>query len=317
VAYNPDEDFYMDEYGQLILDAEGYPIRRRYDSEDNIVPILRDADGNFAPPTEGSLNRDFYTDVEGNMLMDKNGLPLRKRFDSQGHILLPTIDEDGHVIAPEGGKPKREFYADEDGRELVDKDGNPIEIKYDRHGNAIPLAHDQDGNFVAPQGGKPHRKKEMETATATWGVTCNLGLVCRHPILGDMEPRPPLVYPETPGWWERQEYIKETLYDHEVYSRPNNDPHPMWDKIEHMTWHEFIEPGPWISGNCTSNMTRSLLEMVGMPAGNFKHEHRMKEGDYFPDEEDIGTSAWKEKVENAAKSKREKRDKRDITEQEQ
>jgi len=93
------------------------------------------------------------------------------------------------------------------------------------------------------------RKQEQRFVTATWGVDCRLALVCRHPILGDMQPRPPMVFPETPEVWEEKGYTEKTLYDHECYSRnvSNDVPNDDWKNMEPLTYAEVTETGPWLA----------------------------------------------------------------------
>jgi len=118
---------------------------------------------------------------------------------------------------------------------------------------------------------------------ATWGVNNRLALVCRHPVLGDMEPRPPLMYPETPEWWDRKGYLPETLYDHEVYSRANDDVIRNWEGMEHMTYKDFVEEGPWLFQGLLKNTHSSYAKLVQMPVGFKKRIRKDQEGDHFPE----------------------------------
>jgi len=107
-------------------------------------------------------------------------------------------------------------------------------------------------------------------SVARWAVTSRLTLVCHHPVLGDLQPRPAIVYPETPDWWHRQGYLPRTLYDHEVYSNANEDTIKNWDNMEHMSYKEFITSGPWLSG-CLQNATASYRALVHVPRGFSQH----------------------------------------------
>jgi len=107
-------------------------------------------------------------------------------------------------------------------------------------------------------------------SVARWAVTSRLTLVCQHPVLGDLQPRPAIVYPETPDWWHRQGYLPRTLYDHEVYSNANEDTIKNWDNMEHMSYKDFITPGPWLSG-CLQNATASYRALVHVPREFSRH----------------------------------------------
>jgi len=95
-----------------------------------------------------------------------------------------------------------------------------------------------------------------------------------------MEPRPSLIYPETPEWWDRQGYVPQTLYDHEVYSRSNDDTVVDWDDMEHMSYKDFIDSGPWLSGDL-KNMQESCKSLIQMPREFVKHLRARKDGDCF------------------------------------
>jgi len=98
-------------------------------------------------------------------------------------------------------------------------------------------------------------KQSNRRVSATWGVDCRLALVCRHPILGDMQARPPMVFPETPQRWEEIGYMATTLYDHECYSRDvrNDKPDPNWENMEPLTYTEVTETGPWLASGFSPN----------------------------------------------------------------
>lgn len=67
---------------------------------------------------------------------------------------------------------------------------------------------------------------------------------------------------ETPEWWEQQQYLKQTLYDHEIYSRDNDDPYPGWDDMDHLTYKDFVDAGPWLQG---TQFTLLILSVILYP----------------------------------------------------
>ncbi|XP_012946244.1 uncharacterized protein LOC106013918 [Aplysia californica] len=158
-------------------------------------------------------------------------------------------------------------------------------------GSFAVMTHSRSGGSSATSSRPGSGRKRFETGVATWGVNCRLGLICQHPVLGDMLPRPALIYPETPEWWERQGYLPETLYDHEVYSRLNDDTLPNWGAIDHMTYKDFVEAGPWLTQANLQNMQASLQDMVRMPKKFQKFIRPPRPDDFFPQ------SAKKQKAE--------------------
>ncbi|GFR86059.1 DPY30 domain-containing protein 1 [Elysia marginata] len=83
---------------------------------------------------------------------------------------------------------------------------------------------------------------------ATWRYTWRHHLICEHPVLGDMVARPPIMPRETPDWWEQQNFIPQTMYDHEIFSRDNDDIVQGYDPVKPgLTLRNFVTPGPYIS----------------------------------------------------------------------
>jgi len=77
----------------------------------------------------------------------------------------------------------------------------------------------------------------------------------------------------------------ETLYDHEVYSRPNDDKYANYDAMDHMNWKDFIEPGQWLDRRLLKNANLSYKNLVQkIPDEKKKRIRKPREGDYFPPE---------------------------------
>lgn len=82
---------------------------------------------------------------------------------------------------------------------------------------------------------------------ATWRSAWQHNLICEHPYLGDLVARPPIMCRETPDWWEQQNFIPQTLYDHEVFSRENDDTVEGYDPdAPTLSLRQFVIPGPFI-----------------------------------------------------------------------
>ena len=104
------------------------------------------------------------------------------------------------------GKSQHKYQLDEDGNEFYrDEFGNR---RYSRMSTEVDSQDAHQDARHAPSGSRATGAK-LDKNHATWGVNCRLALVCQHPVLGDMEPRPPLMYPETPEWWDRKGYLPE------------------------------------------------------------------------------------------------------------
>lgn len=116
-------------------------------------------------------------------------------------------------------------------------------------------------NRIAPKGRKRHNP--ANSSIATWAVNNQNNLICQHPQLGDIQPRPALIYPETPEWWERQRFIKETLYDPEIYSCFHQTEYrdlDFMEEVDPMSFEEFVRPGPWVQVN-GAYLTQSQSEL--------------------------------------------------------
>ena len=66
-----------------------------------------------------------------------------------------------------------------------------------------------------------------------------------------------------------------------MYSRENNDALRDWDQMEHMTYKEFVQEGPWLTQGLLVNMQDSYVDMVKMPTVS----HKSKEGGFPPDQQ--------------------------------
>ncbi|RUS71696.1 hypothetical protein EGW08_020540, partial [Elysia chlorotica] len=85
----------------------------------------------------------------------------------------------------------------------------------------------------------------------SWRCDWRRQLVCEHPALGDLVPRPPLLPIENADWWQGRGFLPSVLYDSEIYTRDDSADDEMADcepVTPALTLRDFVRPGPWLSG---------------------------------------------------------------------
>ncbi|GFO47283.1 hypothetical protein PoB_007378800 [Plakobranchus ocellatus] len=157
------------------------------------------------------------------------------------------------------------------------------DIYYPESRKAEPSRVSRMRSMKAAPAERSYKSRAIPGLKVTWRWTGQQRLVCQHPTLGDMTPRPPIMpravnlglasrdiilqapitptgvfslntffvlfcLVETPDWWEQQNFQPEAFYDHETYSRENDDVLPTLDDpdLPKLTLRDFVTPGPWL-----------------------------------------------------------------------
>ncbi|KAK3801711.1 hypothetical protein RRG08_033896 [Elysia crispata] len=149
---------------------------------------------------------------------------------------------------------------------IVDSKGEMVERKTDEYPESV-IRSSKEKSRESPQIDKAGRlekkqRQQLVPQFVTWRCTWRQQLVCEHPTLGDMVPRPPLLTRENVDWWENQDFTPEVLFDHEIYTRKNDDEVGGDESTSlRLTLQDFVGPGTSVAAIHCQQVCSKVMEI--------------------------------------------------------